>query len=144
MPTEVPTPPAATHPATDDHAGAASEEDTGGLTIWRLPGGGFAVGRFAAGTRAGGESEQLPAVYTEMDGAALNDGGAPTRMSWSLSSREDRSSRRSIITRLFHNVVSCFRHAHATQAFNSSSRSADRSSSSAVSGAGAQADRIAT
>ncbi|KAG8053792.1 hypothetical protein GUJ93_ZPchr0001g29551 [Zizania palustris] len=133
MPTEAPT-----HPATDGHAGAASEEDTGGLTIWRLPGGGFAVGRFAAGTRAGGEREQLPAVYTEMDGAALNDGGAPTRMPWSFSSRENRSSGRSIITRLFHNVVSCFRHAHATQGLNSSPRSAHRS-------AGAQAgDPIAT
>ncbi|PWA92199.1 zinc finger, RING/FYVE/PHD-type [Artemisia annua] len=50
-----------------------------GLTIWRLPGGGFAVGRFAGGRR-GGERE-FPVVFTEMDGG-FNNNGAPRRISW--------------------------------------------------------------
>ncbi|XP_073271253.1 E3 ubiquitin-protein ligase RDUF2-like [Primulina huaijiensis] len=42
-----------------------------GLTIWRLPGGGFAVGRFA-----GGREVDMPAVYSEMDGNLSFNGGA--------------------------------------------------------------------
>eukprot|EP00257_Ricinus_communis_P022569 XP_015582334.1 E3 ubiquitin-protein ligase RDUF2 [Ricinus communis] len=49
-----------------------SNEAAVGLTIWRLPGGGYAVGRF---------SDQLPVVYTEMDGG-FNSGGLPRRISW--------------------------------------------------------------
>ncbi|KAL9687318.1 hypothetical protein QQ045_031718 [Rhodiola kirilowii] len=45
----------------------SSEE---GLTIWRLPEGGFAVGRLSGGS----EREQLPVVYTEMDGGWFNIG----------------------------------------------------------------------
>ncbi|KAE8684798.1 RNF181 protein [Hibiscus syriacus] len=37
-----------------------------GLTIWRLPGGGFAVGRFPGGRRA--VEREFPVVFTEMDG----------------------------------------------------------------------------
>ncbi|XP_052107452.1 E3 ubiquitin-protein ligase RDUF2-like [Arachis duranensis] len=48
-----------------------------GLTIWRLPGGGFAVGRLTGAGRGGSERENLlPAVYTEMDGGGRGNHGA--------------------------------------------------------------------
>ncbi|KAG2299776.1 hypothetical protein Bca4012_011391 [Brassica carinata] len=53
-----------------------------GMTIWRLPGGGFAVGRFNA---AMGEGERvLPVVLTEMDGGGIGGGNSegPRRISW--------------------------------------------------------------
>ncbi|KAI3512685.1 hypothetical protein L1887_20003 [Cichorium endivia] len=37
-----------------------------GLTIWRLPSGGFVVGRFSGGRRVDSGERELPVIYTEM------------------------------------------------------------------------------
>ncbi|ESW12503.1 hypothetical protein PHAVU_008G118600 [Phaseolus vulgaris] len=70
-----------------------------GLTIWRLPGGGFAVGRLIGG-------RELPLVYTEMDGAFNASNGVPRRVSWDSSIGRSRESRG--FASAFRNLVSYF------------------------------------
>lgn len=71
-----------------------------GLRIWRLPGGGFAVGRFMGG-RGAAEGE-FPVVYTEMDGE-LYANARLRRASWPVRRRRSRGSRgfRSVLFSFF-------------------------------------------
>ncbi|XAR68930.1 Ubiquitin--protein ligase [Bertholletia excelsa] len=76
-----------------------------GLTIWTLPGGGFAVGRFN-GDREAAELE-LPVVYTEIDGGFNSAGNSPRRIAWATIGR--RARERSRITVVLRHVFSFFR-----------------------------------
>ncbi|KAE8713227.1 ras-related protein RABE1a-like [Hibiscus syriacus] len=69
---------------------AVRDEGAVGLTIWRLPRGGFAVGRFPGGRRAA--EREFPLVFTEMDGGFNNAAGAPGRISWAPSGRRSQES----------------------------------------------------
>ncbi|KAL8152715.1 hypothetical protein V2J09_010475 [Rumex salicifolius] len=74
--------------------GSDAMDESAGMTIWRLPGGGFAVGRFSGGQRVAGR--ELSAVYTEMDGRFnenSNHGGAPRRITWASSATRTRERR---------------------------------------------------
>ncbi|KAK9069134.1 hypothetical protein SSX86_013250 [Deinandra increscens subsp. villosa] len=85
-----------------------NDEESGavGLTIWRLPGGGFAVGRFSGARRAGGGERELPVVYTEMDGGFNSNSGTPRRIMW--ESRRNIVGGESGIRRVFRNMFSFF------------------------------------
>ncbi|GAA0176471.1 ubiquitin-protein ligase [Lithospermum erythrorhizon] len=72
-----------------------------GLSIWRLPGGGYAVGRFSGG-RSG--VREVPVVYTEMDGD-YNINGLTRRVVW----RRNRGSGVGGMGRLFGKFASVFR-----------------------------------
>ncbi|KAL3513333.1 hypothetical protein ACH5RR_026050 [Cinchona calisaya] len=73
------------------------------LTIWRLLGGGIAVGRFPGGRR--NRETELPVVYTEMDGG-FNNNGVPRRISWGPRGGISRQSEG--LRRTFRNLFACF------------------------------------
>ncbi|KAK7395262.1 hypothetical protein VNO78_15813 [Psophocarpus tetragonolobus] len=90
--------PVCRHEVPSEESNDATNNNTVGLTIWRLPGGGFAVGRFIGG-------RELPLVYTEMDGAFNGANGVPRRVAWD-SSVAGRSRERRGFAAAFRNLVS--------------------------------------
>lgn len=99
-------------------SGLEADDVPVGLTIWRLPGGGFAVGRFTG-------ARELPIVYTEMDGGFnVGSGVVPRRVSW--GSRGSRRGESGGVVRAIRNFFTfrCFNGGNAnTNASSSSLRS---------------------
>lgn len=103
-----------------------------GLTIWRLPTGGFAVGRFIGDRRAGSGEREFPVVYTEADGGISGNSGTPRRIIW-----ESRARGQSGMGRVFRNVFSFFgrlRPSSSSSNSNGASMHRSRSLSSSIFG----------
>ncbi|CDY33046.1 BnaA10g12520D [Brassica napus] len=119
-------------PSEPNRRGSSNNEEGDnavGMTIWRLPGGGFAVGRFNA---AMGEGERvLPVVLTEMDGGGIGSGNSegPRRISWvraqgtveSDSSNGGGSGSGGRLRRMVRGMVSLMRRVRPNRGSNSSS-----------------------
>ncbi|KAG9145425.1 hypothetical protein Leryth_021344 [Lithospermum erythrorhizon] len=116
----------------DEAHDSQNENEPVGLTIWRLPGGGYAVGRFSGARR--GVDRALPVVYTEMDGEfnGNNNGLTRTRrVVWS-SSRRNRGigiGGNGSMGRLFGGFVSFFRRFTSSSETESPGNSIPRSRS---------------
>ncbi|KAG2310961.1 hypothetical protein Bca4012_025459 [Brassica carinata] len=116
-------------PSESSNQRSSNEEDNAvGMTIWRLPGGGFAVGRFNAAMRDG--ERVLPVVLTEMDGGGLGGNSeGPRRISWvrgngaieSDSSNGGGSGSGGRLRRMARGVVSLMRRVRPNRGSNSSS-----------------------
>lgn len=92
-----------------------NDGDAVGLTIWRLPGGGFAVGRR-------GTDREVPLMFTDMDGG-FDVSGAPARGLW--GSRGNGGGRSGGLRRVFGGVFSCFGGGGGRGFSSSSSSSSD-------------------
>lgn len=101
-----------------DGSSNSLDETPVGLTIWRLPGGGFAVGRFS-----GGENREFPGVYTEMDGGFSGGGLVPRRVSWGSGGRE----RGGYVRRVLGNMFGCFSGSSSSPRLDSRIRRSGRS-----------------
>ncbi|CAA7032194.1 unnamed protein product [Microthlaspi erraticum] len=112
------------------------EENAVGMTIWRLPGGGFAVGRFNAAMRDG--ERVLPVVLTEMDGGGIGHSDGPRRISWvrahgtleSDGNNGASSGSGGRLRRVVRGMVSLMRRVRPNRGSSSSSPAAISSSSS--------------
>ncbi|XP_072996313.1 E3 ubiquitin-protein ligase RDUF2-like [Typha latifolia] len=105
----------------------SAEQTPVALTIWRLPGGGFAVGRFSGGRRA--DEREFPIVFTEMD-EGFNESGTPRRILW--QSRGNRTRETGGIGGAFRSFFSFFRRLHPSSSHrhhNSSMRRSSRQAS---------------
>lgn len=110
-----------------------------GLSIWRLPGGGFAVGRLGGGRRSeihdDDDHEIIPVVYTEMDGGSVGNGGEPRRVTWSTT-MEGRRRESDVgggggggrLRKMFRNIFGCFNRGHGIRFSASLSTSSSSSS----------------
>ncbi|KAL8531430.1 hypothetical protein ACS0TY_008141 [Phlomoides rotata] len=105
----------------DESDGVSVQSDAVGLSIWRLPGGGFAVGRFVSG----GDGE-MPAVYSELDGSMSLNGGAPSGIVWGPWVRRRRGG---ALRRFFGHIGSIFRRRGDTYSGGGPVRSASVSDS---------------
>ncbi|KAK1396854.1 RING-type E3 ubiquitin transferase [Heracleum sosnowskyi] len=89
--------------AETDELEAENGEEPAGLIIWRLPRGGYAIGRFNSGR--GVSESQVPGAYNEIDDEVDVNGSSPRR---EIRSRSEMR-RRGGISYAFHNVMSFFR-----------------------------------
>ncbi|KAK4756750.1 hypothetical protein SAY87_006877 [Trapa incisa] len=107
------------------------EEWPVGMTILRLPGGGFAVGRFSGRSSEGGSRQrELPSVYTEMDGEFNNSSsneGLTRRISW--TPQEIRARESSGFRRVIRNLFGCFRGSHGSGSSSTSGSRVSRNGS---------------
>lgn len=86
-----------------DMDGLAAGEESMGLIIWRLPPGGYAVGRFNGGREVG--ENEVPDDYNVTDDVVDVDGSSQRRVIWSRSGSRRRGRG---ISNAFHNIMSFF------------------------------------
>lgn len=86
-----------------DMDGLAAGEESMGLIIWRLPRGGYAVGRFNGGREVG--ENEVPDVYSQTDNVVDVNGSSQRRVIWSRSGSRRRGRG---ISQAFHNIRSFF------------------------------------